>query len=113
MAIERYIHHGAEVTVQSHLKGKHREHCLCFQGCSKFPEGGTPPDMVAGLELAIREMRDELEEGVKADGLNICPRAAILYAYCRVFGMTTPVFECGEFESTQPSEPQANENAQE
>lgn len=26
---ERYEHHGAEVSVMSHLKGKHRAHCLC------------------------------------------------------------------------------------
>ncbi len=70
MDIERYNHHGTEVAVQSDLKGKHREHCLCFQ-CGKF----KPED---------RE--------------NNCKRANLLYAFCCAFGMTTPVYECGEFE---------------
>ena len=28
--IERYDHHGKSVAVRTELKGKHREHCLCF-----------------------------------------------------------------------------------
>ena len=95
--IERYNHYGVDVAVQSEFKGKHKSHCLCFQGCEKFPEGGTPDEMVKGLESAIREMRDELVEEITADNMSICPRAAILYAVCRVFGMVTPVWECPEF----------------
>ena len=36
MAIVKYEHHGTEVSVKSELKGKHREHCLCFQDCKYF-----------------------------------------------------------------------------
>ena len=67
--IERYEHHGQEVAVQAHLKGKHREHCLCYQ-CDKF----RPWD----------------REGN-------CPRANLVYALCVAFDMTTPVWECPEF----------------
>ena len=35
--IIKYVHHGTkEVSVQEHLKGKHREHCLCWQNCKHF-----------------------------------------------------------------------------
>jgi hypothetical protein len=36
--IEKYVHHEAEVSVDSELKGKHRQHCLCFQ-CDHFKPG--------------------------------------------------------------------------
>ena len=36
MNIIRYEHHGNLVSVQEHLRGKHKEHCLCFQGCVHF-----------------------------------------------------------------------------
>jgi hypothetical protein len=32
----RYRHHGREVVVRADLKGKHRDHCLCY-GCGKYP----------------------------------------------------------------------------
>lgn len=35
--IEKYIHHGKEVFVDSELKGKHKQHCLCWK-CGKFEE---------------------------------------------------------------------------
>jgi hypothetical protein len=38
MNIEKYMHHGAEVSVQTELKGKHRAHCLCY-GCEHFKPG--------------------------------------------------------------------------
>ena len=38
MEIERYTHHGVEVAVQPGLRGKHREHCLCW-GCAKLKPG--------------------------------------------------------------------------
>lgn len=66
--IEKYEHHGTEVSVQSHLKGKHREHCLCFS-CMKF----------------------------KQDSPDKCKRAALLFAFCRLNDMVTPVWECPEY----------------
>lgn len=35
MTIEKYVHHGREVAVCSELRGKHREHCLCY-ACGAF-----------------------------------------------------------------------------
>jgi len=67
--IVEYEHHGKTVKVQAKLKGKHREHCLCWQGCKKFDPSGK----------------------------NNCPRAAQLYAFCRNFNMVTPVWECAEY----------------
>lgn len=67
--IERYEHHGVTVAVQAHLKGTHREHCLCYADCAKF-KPGTPEN---------------------------CPKAQGLYEFCVRTGMTTPVFECPDF----------------
>lgn len=67
---ETYEHHGATVTVQSELKGKHREHCLCFQGCANFKPGS-------------------------ADN---CEIAAAVYKNCVQFDIVTPVWECPRFE---------------
>ena len=68
---EKYKHHDGEVWVRSDLKGKHRENCLCMQGCKKF----KPNDFE-----------------------NHCKKASLLYAYCRLNNMTTPVWECPDFE---------------
>jgi hypothetical protein len=39
MNIEKYEHHQGVVSVRSDLKGKHRDHCLCYH-CEKFkPQG--------------------------------------------------------------------------
>lgn len=70
MNTERYTHHGREVVVISTLKGRHREHCLCFQGCRHFKPGA-------------------------ADN---CEIAQATYENCVKFGTTTPVFECPKFE---------------
>ena len=35
---ERYTHHNREVGVRSDLRGRHREHCLCYS-CVEFEEG--------------------------------------------------------------------------
>lgn len=67
--IERYKHHDREVAVQSDLKGKHREHCLCFNYKNFDP--------------------DNREEN--------CPIANMLYCFCVLTGLTTPVYECPEF----------------
>jgi len=52
------------------LKGRHRSHCLCFQGCRKFKPG---------------------EPGN-------CPAAEANYALCVKYDLTAPVFECPEFD---------------
>lgn len=59
----------AHVFVQEELKGKHRDHCLCFQGCQSF-KPGTPEN---------------------------CPLAEELYQFCVRNNMTTPVWECPVF----------------
>ena len=67
---EQYEHHGEKVWVQSDLKGKHLEHCLCFS-CTQFLPGAPETN---------------------------CPKANLLYAVCIETGMTTPVFECPDFD---------------
>ena len=63
---EIYNHHGTVVTVQKGDKGKHRNHCLCWQ-CELF----CPWDQ----------------------RLN-CPTARILFSLCVIFNIVTPVWEC-------------------
>ena len=70
----RYKHHGIEVAVRADLKGKHREYCLCHQ-CSNFKPG--PPEQN-------------------------CPTANALYAICILSNVTTPVWECAQFEPGKP-----------
>ena len=65
----RYEHHGRQVFVREDLKGKHRDHCLCFS-CGKF----TPDNRRTN-----------------------CPIANALYSNCVQFGVVTPVYECPEF----------------
>jgi len=65
----KYDHHGWQVYVDSELKGYHREHCLCYK-CSKF--------------------KPEDREGN-------CKIANMLYSLCVLAGITTPVWECPEF----------------
>jgi len=64
-----YLHHGLYVFVDEELKGKHREHCLCFR-CEHF----TPEDREGNCRLA------ELN-----------------FANCRLNNMVLPVYECHEF----------------
>jgi len=71
---EKYIHHGSETWVRSEIKGKHREYCLCFS-CDKF-------------NLTDREKN--------------CPKANMLYALDVALKMTTPVFECEDFNECTP-----------
>jgi hypothetical protein len=68
---ERYSHHGNMVWVRSDLKGKHREHCLCFE-CKRF--------------------NAEYPE-------NKCRLADHLYTFCRLTGCVTPMYECQMFEA--------------
>jgi hypothetical protein len=65
---EKYDHHGTEVSVRKDLKGKHREHCLCFS-CEKF-KLGTPDK---------------------------CPVANSLFTFCVLHDLVTPVYECPLF----------------
>ena len=68
-AIVQYEHHGVLVSVREHLKGRHREHCLCWR-CGRF----RPTDRSGN-----------------------CPIANTLYALCVLAGITTPVWECPQF----------------
>jgi hypothetical protein len=61
-----YDHHGNMVTVDSKLKGLHRQYCLCYD-CEKF----NPED------------RDKN-----------CPIANELFEFCKKHGVVTPVWEC-------------------
>jgi len=66
---ETYEHHGAMMHVKSDLKGKHREHCLCYQ-CDRFAP----------------------------DSLNNCHKAQELFDLCVDGDMVAPVWECSDFE---------------
>ncbi len=70
MTFEKYEHHGTVVSVRSDLKGKHREHCLCYQNCIHFKPGTQ----------------------------DNCDIAKELYNNCVLFDVVTPVFECPKFE---------------
>jgi hypothetical protein len=69
MTIERYVHHGLEVSVLSHVRGKHRDSCLCFANCANFKPG-------------------------QADN---CEIAEENFAMCKKHGLVTPVFECPKY----------------
>jgi len=86
MTTERYVHHGREVTVISAVKGQHRDHCLCFQGCRFFKPG--QPDH--------------------------CLIAAKNYALCVEHGLVTPVYECPEYQAVPapPAPPHGTEEAE-
>ena len=67
--IIKYVHYGKEVFVQADLKGKHKEHCLCWK-CGAF----NPED---------REKN--------------CPIATLLFSCCVLLNIVTPVWECPNF----------------
>jgi hypothetical protein len=69
MTVEKYVHHGREVFVNSEVKGKHRDHCLCF-ACKKF----------------------------KPDTSENCPIANDTFENCKKHHLVTPVYECPSFE---------------
>jgi len=73
---ERYAHHGTRVWVRKDLRGRHREHCLCYS-CKSFH-----PD----------------------DPRNNCSIARKVYALCVEQGLTLPVWECPVFvkDKTRP-----------
>ena len=70
----RYEHHGNMVMVDKELKGKHRDHCLCWK-CRKF---------------------------IPADRKLNCKKANELFKFCQKHKMTTPVFECPDFKPSVP-----------
>ena len=39
MSVVNYTHHGRDVSVVSKYKGKHKEICMCHQGCKRFKPG--------------------------------------------------------------------------
>ena len=67
---EQYKHFGKMIWCFSHLKGKHKEHCLCHS-CKKLNT----------------EDRDKN-----------CWKANIIYSIDCGLTMVTPVFECLDFE---------------
>lgn len=73
--VERYEHHGRTVSVIAAIKGHHREHCLCFQGCRFFKPGTD----------------------------DHCEIAAANYALCVQYGLTAPVGECPKYEAATTS----------
>jgi hypothetical protein len=64
-----YEHHGNKVKVRKDLRGKHRQHCLCYH-CKYY----------------------------SADRKKNCPISNAVYANCVKYGLVTPVWECPEFE---------------
>lgn len=72
---EQYEHHGRQVHVISALKGKHREHCLCFQ-CDRFKPGED----------------------------DHCPIARLNYQMCVDHGLVSPVYECASYEPAAHAE---------
>lgn len=73
MDIEKYIHHGKEVSVISKIKGMHRDHCLCHQQCRHF----------------------------KPERKDNCPIAQANYRLCVEHDIVTPVYECPKYEPIQ------------
>ena len=88
----QYNHHGIDVVVREDLKGTHREHCLCHAPCGKFEPSAGNEDVLDVVQGSLRDIFDYIEGKVEHG----CARATLLYAFCREFGMTTPVFECPE-----------------
>jgi hypothetical protein len=68
--VEWYEHHGKSVAVFTARKGMHRKHCLCFL-CKKF--------------------FPNTEKN--------CPIAQATYENCVQFSITTPVYECPDFDN--------------
>lgn len=76
--IERYLHRWTEerysdVAVIKGLRGKHKEHCLCWQGCANF-KPNTPAEN--------------------------CAIAQALYRFDVQWSIVTPVWECPKYEET-------------
>jgi hypothetical protein len=70
MTVSQYTHHGVEVFVIDEMKGKHRDICLCFQGCGNFIPDNTEKN---------------------------CPVAQAVFETCVMHHIVTPVLECPQF----------------
>ena len=70
IVVEHYNHHGVEVAVQPGLRGKHREHCLCWH-CARLKPGQS----------------------------DNCEVAQALYVHCVKNDLVTPVYECPKFKA--------------
>ncbi len=66
---KKYKHHGKQVFVREDLKGRHREHCLCFR-CKRFNQ---------------------------FEPLENCHIANLVYATCVKYNLVLPVWECPDF----------------
>lgn len=73
---EQYEHYDRIVWVRSDLKGKHREHCLCWN-CKHF----------AWSNLRTPSSREEN-----------CKIANVVYSLCVRENLVLPVWECPDFE---------------
>ena len=67
-----YKHHGVAVAVDEDLKGKHRDHCLCYRCANFYP--GEPVN---------------------------CDLAEQNFLACSINSMAMPVFECSEFDAKE------------
>lgn len=76
MSIIKYDHHNVEVSVQSHLKGRHREHCLCYKNCKFFKPNDT----------------------------NNCEIAQQNFRVCLTYDIVAPIFECPKYEYSDLTE---------
>ena len=65
---QQYEHHQTMVWVREDLRGKHREHCLCW-GCRNFYPGES----------------------------NNCKIAQAVFENCVKFDIVTPMWECPNF----------------
>ena len=70
MNVIKYNHHLVDVSVFKELKGKHREHCLCYANCKFF----------------------------KPDTEENCHIAKVNYNVDITYNIVTPVFECPKYE---------------
>lgn len=70
---EQYVHHHVVVWVRKDLKGKHRDHCLCYS-CEKF------------------KPNQETNCGVAQEN----------YKLCKIYNLTLPIYECPRFREGQP-----------
>ena len=81
-SIVQYEHHGKTVSVDETLKGKHRQHCLCYR-CAKFT---ITKDVPVPLGQYERERSRN------------CVIANRLFRLVVETGLVTPVYECPKFE---------------
>jgi hypothetical protein len=77
MKFVKFDHWEKKVWSREDLRGKHREHCLCYS-CKNFHPN-------------------------KWDRDNNCPIARAVYALCVEFNLVTPVYECPAFDQKDES----------